>query len=340
LLKRRPITMTLLGIAAAFGVRSMPANAEDLDAGKSAAQLFESDCSSCHRTPYGLAKRMNNSSLDRFLREHYTASRASAGTLSAYLIGLGGSARESQHKQLELVTPTTNHRIAPPLAQQGEPGGKPPGEPQSAARADPPMPPGPPPDGAKGPEAQHKQSESATPTTNHRTAPVLAQQGEPDGNPPGEPQSAAPAPPPLPPAAPPMPPGGPPKGPEGGAPTKSAYIPSRLNLRQAAGEDSPIVTVIPAGSTVQVADCTNGWCPVEYQDQHGYAIATGLEIGGRVRHAGQYAPPPGPDREGEPVYGRGPPYYGPPQVYYGPPYYYYGPRYYYYGPRWGYYRPW
>jgi hypothetical protein len=66
--------MTLLGIAAAFGVRSMPANAEDLDAGKSAAQLFASDCSSCHRTPYGLAKRMNNSSLDRFLREHYTAS--------------------------------------------------------------------------------------------------------------------------------------------------------------------------------------------------------------------------------------------------------------------------
>ena len=63
---------------------SMPLNAEDFDAGKSAPQLFASDCSSCHRTPYGLAKHMNNWSLDSFiLREHYTASHTSADTLSA-----------------------------------------------------------------------------------------------------------------------------------------------------------------------------------------------------------------------------------------------------------------
>jgi hypothetical protein len=100
------------------------------------------------------------------------------------------------------------------------------------------------------------------------------------------------------------------------------------------------VTVIPAGRTVQVADCTNGWCPVEYQGQHSYAIATGLTIGSQVRRAGQYRSPPGPYRAGEPAYGGGPAYYGPPPVYYGSPYYYYGPRYYYYGPRWRYYRPW
>jgi hypothetical protein len=141
-----------------------------------------------------------------------------------------------------------------------------------------------------------------------------------------------------------MPPGPPPddaKGPKAGAPMKSAYVPSRLNLRQAAGVDSTIVTVIPAGRTVQVADCTNGWCPVEYQGQHGYAIATGLAIGSQVRHVGQYRSPPGPYRAGESAYGGGPAYYGPPPVYYGSPYYYYGPRYYYYGPRWRYYRrPW
>ena len=166
-------------------------------------------------------------------------------------------------------------------------------------------------------------------------APALAQQGEPGANPPGEPQSAAPG-------APPMPPGPPPeeaRGAETGAPMKSAYVASRLNLRQAPGIDSAIMTVIPSGSTVQVAECTNGWCSVEYQGQRGYAIATGLETG-RVRHAGQYGPPPGAYRGGEPAYGGGPAYYGPPPVYYGPPYYYYGPRYYYYGPRWGYYRPW
>jgi hypothetical protein len=174
-------------------------------------------------------------------------------------------------------------------------------------------------------------------------APALAQEGEPGGNPPGEPQSAAPASPPVPPGAPPMSPAPPPeeaKGAEAGAPMKSAYVPSRLNLRQTAGVDSSIMTVIPAGSMVQVADCTNGWCSVEYQGQHGYAIATGLGIG-RVRHADYHGPPPDGHRPGEPPYGGAPAYYGPPPVYYGAPYYYYGPRYYYYyGPRWGYYRPW
>ena len=115
-------TMIVLGTMAVVAVRPMPINAEDFDAGKSAPQLFASNCSSCHRTPYGLAKHMNNWSLDSFLREHYTASRASADTLSTYLIGLGGSARD-QHKQSELVAPTTKHRTAPALAQQGEPGG-------------------------------------------------------------------------------------------------------------------------------------------------------------------------------------------------------------------------
>jgi hypothetical protein len=193
--------------------------------------------------------------------------------------------------------------------------------------------------------------------------PALAQEVEPGGPPPGGPQSTAPG-------APPMPPGAPPeeaKGPESGGPMKSAYVPSRLNLRQAAGVDSALVTTIPAGSTVQVGDCISGWCAVEYEGQHGYAIATGLETGGRVRHADRYGPPagngaggygpggngaggygpggngaggygPGGYGPGAPAYGGGPAYYGPPGAYYGPPYYYYGygPRYY-YGPRWGYY---
>jgi mono/diheme cytochrome c family protein len=41
---------------AVVGVRPMPVSADDFDAEKSAPQLFASDCSSCHRTPYGLAK--------------------------------------------------------------------------------------------------------------------------------------------------------------------------------------------------------------------------------------------------------------------------------------------
>ena len=109
MLKWRRGTMIVLGTLAVVAVRPMPVNAEDFDAGKSAPQLFASNCSSCHRTPYGLAKRMNNWSLDSFLREHYTASRASADTLSAYLVGLDGSARENRQKPSELA-PTNNQR--------------------------------------------------------------------------------------------------------------------------------------------------------------------------------------------------------------------------------------
>lgn len=100
-----------LGIVAVIGLRnSLSAHAEDFDAGKSAPQLFASNCSTCHHTPRGLAKRMNSWSLDSFLREHYTVSRASADTLSAYLMAQGAGASSSRVKRSELVSPATNHR--------------------------------------------------------------------------------------------------------------------------------------------------------------------------------------------------------------------------------------
>jgi mono/diheme cytochrome c family protein len=101
----------VLGIVVVIGLQnSLAAHAEDFDAGKSAPELFASNCSTCHHTPHGLAKRMNSWSLDSFLREHYTASRASADTLSAYLKAQGGGAGSSHGKQSASVSPATNHR--------------------------------------------------------------------------------------------------------------------------------------------------------------------------------------------------------------------------------------
>ena len=57
---------------------------ENLDKGKSGAQLFASDCAICHKTTAGLS-RGRVLGLDSFLREHYTASRESAGTIAAYI---------------------------------------------------------------------------------------------------------------------------------------------------------------------------------------------------------------------------------------------------------------
>jgi len=101
----------VLGIAAAIGLRySLCAHAEDFDAGKSAPQLFASNCSTCHSTAHGLAKRLNSWSLNSFLREHYTVSRASADALSAYLMAQGGGAGRSRAKRSDSVSPVSSHR--------------------------------------------------------------------------------------------------------------------------------------------------------------------------------------------------------------------------------------
>jgi hypothetical protein len=64
-----------------------PACAQDnLDAGKTPAQLYTSDCAICHKTPHGLGKNGTES----FLREHYTASRESARAIASYLRENGG----------------------------------------------------------------------------------------------------------------------------------------------------------------------------------------------------------------------------------------------------------
>ena len=73
------ISVALLSMGGVAGAQ------ENLDQGKSAAQLFASNCALCHKSPQGLAKAGGILGLDSFLREHYTASKESAGALAAYL---------------------------------------------------------------------------------------------------------------------------------------------------------------------------------------------------------------------------------------------------------------
>ncbi len=78
------------GMRAAIGIVALwvavPARAqENLDLGKSPAQLFASNCAICHKSPQGLAKAGGMFGLDGFLREHYTASKESASALAGYL---------------------------------------------------------------------------------------------------------------------------------------------------------------------------------------------------------------------------------------------------------------
>jgi len=62
---------------------------ENLDHGKTPAQLFASDCAICHKSPQGLAKSGGLFGVESFLRQHYTASRESAAMIAKYLEASG-----------------------------------------------------------------------------------------------------------------------------------------------------------------------------------------------------------------------------------------------------------
>lgn len=61
---------------------------ENIDAGKTPAQLYAQNCAICHKTPHGLSKAGGILGLQNYLREHYTASRQSAAAIAAYLISI------------------------------------------------------------------------------------------------------------------------------------------------------------------------------------------------------------------------------------------------------------
>lgn len=71
-------------LVTAWAANPAPAQ-ENLEKGKTAAQLYASDCVVCHKSPRGLSKGGGGYGLENFLRAHYTASRESAAAISAYL---------------------------------------------------------------------------------------------------------------------------------------------------------------------------------------------------------------------------------------------------------------
>ena len=120
---------------AALGVIAFaaPACAQDnLDQGKSAQQLFASDCALCHKTPQGLAAKAGGMfGLDGFLREHYTASRQTAAVLAKYLQSVGGEPAPAENKR------SSSRRAAKPADKKSDDaksGGKP--APKAEAKPD------------------------------------------------------------------------------------------------------------------------------------------------------------------------------------------------------------
>ncbi|WP_197086813.1 SH3 domain-containing protein [Bradyrhizobium sp. LTSPM299] len=96
-----------------------------------------------------------------------------------------------------------------------------------------------------------------------------------------------------------------------------------VNLREGPGTTYGVITKIPAGSRINVGNCSGQFCQASWQGKDGYVIATSL-----ARRRPNYGPPgPPPGYVEPPVYAGPPIYYRPRPYTYG----YYGP-----GPYWGY----
>jgi hypothetical protein len=90
----------LIGLVGA--VIAVSADAQNLDAGKSPAQIFSDTCSACHRNVRDLKRASAG-----FMRSHYTTSQDEAGAMASYLASLGSDPRAGQQKRLPGAAPGT-----------------------------------------------------------------------------------------------------------------------------------------------------------------------------------------------------------------------------------------
>ncbi|GAA3854385.1 hypothetical protein AFIC_001918 [[Pseudomonas] carboxydohydrogena] len=99
-----------------------PAAAQNLEAGKTPAQIFAATCAVCHKSPHGLLKSVAPGSLPGFLRQHYTTSTDMAGAMSAYVLSNGAANRRAgddlTREGRELTSPKPRERDAEPKERQ------------------------------------------------------------------------------------------------------------------------------------------------------------------------------------------------------------------------------
>jgi hypothetical protein len=90
----------------------------NLDAGKSAAQIFSDTCNACHRSPREVRRTS-----PAFLREHYTTGTREAAAMAAYLASVGSDARAVQQRKPPVLgagrTPTAENSGTKPAVAAG-----------------------------------------------------------------------------------------------------------------------------------------------------------------------------------------------------------------------------
>jgi hypothetical protein len=89
------IRIAMVWVALPLSIVAQPAQAQsNLDAGKSAAQIFADTCSACHKSPREI-KRTSAA----FMREHYTTGMREATAMAAYLASIGSDPGAVQQRK-------------------------------------------------------------------------------------------------------------------------------------------------------------------------------------------------------------------------------------------------
>jgi mono/diheme cytochrome c family protein len=128
---------TTLGMAVlALALGGSASAQESLDAGKTGAQLFASDCALCHKSPLGLAKSGSVFGLSGFLKQHYTASQQSANVVAKYLESLPDAPASAKHPVTAKRTAKGDDKAKPDDKKPGaaKPGEIKPGDAKSPAK--------------------------------------------------------------------------------------------------------------------------------------------------------------------------------------------------------------
>ncbi|MFL6818534.1 MAG: hypothetical protein ACJ8EF_11390 [Bradyrhizobium sp.] len=142
----RALRLATVGLL--IGATPVLAQVQNLEAGKSPAQIFAGTCTACHKAPRGLLKTVAPGSLPGFLRQHYTTSSEMASLLAGFLVSNGaadtryaGSAKNGEKPEARAGgAPDQLDRFGRRFRPGPQEAARPEADPREAARTDAPVP--------------------------------------------------------------------------------------------------------------------------------------------------------------------------------------------------------
>ncbi len=94
--KTRQLAIWIIAVGGSFAGTALAQS--NLDAGKSAAQIFADTCNACHRSPREIKKTS-----PAFMREHYTTGMREAVMMANYLASVGSDAQAVQQRKPPVI---------------------------------------------------------------------------------------------------------------------------------------------------------------------------------------------------------------------------------------------